>query len=253
MPGTPATSPRHGVPRVANTDTFDIARDVNGAIDRFDITAQRVDFGLAAARPAAGIANRFYYATDTNQLTRDTGSAWVNPAPNAHASTHQDGGADPLTVREAMMAGGGLGLTKGSFYAYRNAALSLNTGTVVPFDTDTGVGTDVSNWYDTATGRYTPQVPGIYAFVWRVRAANVLTADTFWQASLARNGSQYAGGDKADQRGTVSVASIGFMIAVANGTTDFFTILLDHGVGAAAGVFTGSIQTYFAGFMIGRS
>jgi hypothetical protein len=32
--------------------------------------------GLAADRPAAGIAGRLYYATDTGACTRDTGSAW---------------------------------------------------------------------------------------------------------------------------------------------------------------------------------
>lgn len=34
--------------------------------------------GTLAARPAAGIRGRYYYATDTGILSRDTGAAWVS-------------------------------------------------------------------------------------------------------------------------------------------------------------------------------
>lgn len=67
--------------------------------------------GLAASRPAAGVAGRQYYATDTDVLYRDTGSAWIATeldwaqitgkpstfAPSAHQSSHQSGGSDALT------------------------------------------------------------------------------------------------------------------------------------------------------------
>ncbi len=36
--------------------------------------------GLAAARPAAGTAGRFYYSTDTKVLERDNGASWVEMA-----------------------------------------------------------------------------------------------------------------------------------------------------------------------------
>ena len=36
--------------------------------------------GLASARPAAGIAGRLYYSTDTLVLERDTGTAWEEKA-----------------------------------------------------------------------------------------------------------------------------------------------------------------------------
>jgi len=36
--------------------------------------------GLASARPAAGIAGRLYYSTDTGVLERDTGTAWEEKA-----------------------------------------------------------------------------------------------------------------------------------------------------------------------------
>lgn len=249
MPGTPATSPRHGVPRVANTDTFDIARDVNAAIDRFDITAQRVDFGLAAARPTAGIANRFYYATDTNQLTRDTGSAWVNAAPNAHAATHQDGGADPLIVREAMMATGAPGLAKGSFSAYRNAAQTVTNGNAVLFDTEEW---DVSNWFDPVAARYMPQVAGYYRLSWCVTLNGALAADTFAMAALYKNGVEHRQGQMVFQRGTISMRLVGTAGVQANGVGDYFTVVLSVGV-ASAPIQPGAAFTRFDGQMVGRS
>lgn len=38
--------------------------------------AAAIGYGLASARPAAGIAGRLYYATDTSTLSRDNGSSW---------------------------------------------------------------------------------------------------------------------------------------------------------------------------------
>ncbi|GAI27603.1 unnamed protein product, partial [marine sediment metagenome] len=42
--------------------------------------------GLAAARPAAGTANRWYYSTDTKVLEYDTGAAWVEAARGESAT-----------------------------------------------------------------------------------------------------------------------------------------------------------------------
>lgn len=39
MPGTPATSPRLGAPRISNSDDFDIAGDLNAAVDAIDANA----------------------------------------------------------------------------------------------------------------------------------------------------------------------------------------------------------------------
>lgn len=93
MPGTPATSVRFGAPRYANTDASDFAGQVNAVTDAFDAKAGRFESGLLANRPStgAGIADRYYYATDalgpmgtTGVLYRDAGGAsptWtaVNP------------------------------------------------------------------------------------------------------------------------------------------------------------------------------
>lgn len=69
--------------------------------------------GTLAGRPAASIAGRLYYVTDSGQqrITRDTGSTWEDlqydwnhilnkpgaTAPLAHASSHNTGQSDALT------------------------------------------------------------------------------------------------------------------------------------------------------------
>jgi hypothetical protein len=75
MPGTPATTPRHAIPRIASTDTDDVPRDINAAVDRIDVTAPIFGSGLLASRPSAGagIADRYYYATDAVRLDGSTG------------------------------------------------------------------------------------------------------------------------------------------------------------------------------------
>jgi hypothetical protein len=257
VPGTPPTTPVHGAPRVSNSDTFDMARDVNGVADRFDITAMRLDTGLASARPGTGPGTgAWYYATDTRTLSRWNGSAWETNLPNAHAATHQDGGTDPLTVREAMMATGALGPAKGSFSAYRNAALSLTTGSTVIFDTDSGTdGWDLSNWYDTTTGRFTPQVAGYYRFSWMVASGNVLTVGNYWRADLYKNGAIHKTAMPCWQvNGNLAAVWSGASdLAVANGTTDFFTIVLTHNQGVASSVGNTVYNTFFQGHLIGRS
>lgn len=93
MPGSPATSPRLAIPRITSTDTDDVPRDLNAAVDRIDAVAGRFESGPLASRPStgAGIADRYYYATDAlgpggllGVLYRDAGGAtptWtaVNP------------------------------------------------------------------------------------------------------------------------------------------------------------------------------
>jgi hypothetical protein len=77
--------------------------------------------GTLAARPAAGVQGRYYYATDVGFLYRDTGAAWVafastgrkackvvkatSTVPDAGAIIHFDGPAvfDPLVMHSATV------------------------------------------------------------------------------------------------------------------------------------------------------
>lgn len=113
MPGTPATTPRLGIPRIASTDTDDVPRDLNAAADRVDQVAGRFESGPIASRPSAGagIIDRYYYANDvvgpggvTGVLYRDAGGAsptWtaVNPGTRV-ISTALPG--SPVTGQEIL-------------------------------------------------------------------------------------------------------------------------------------------------------
>jgi hypothetical protein len=158
-------------------------------------------------------------------------------------------------VGEDWMAVGAAGLARGAFSAYRGAGgLSLATGGVVIFDNDaTPPAADVSAWYDTATGLYTPQIPGWYRLSCSVAPAGALTADVFWQVTLRKNAAELHRGQIAYQRGTQPVQSSGTWIVQANGTTDNFAIGILHGVGAAQLIGTGTLLTYFHGELIGRA
>lgn len=152
-------------------------------------------------------------------------------------------------IKETQLASAANGLAKGAFSAYRNAALSLTTGLTVTFDTEEF---DVSGWYDTSNGRFTPQVPGYYRFSWSVTSNASITADQFWQANLHKNGTLHKDGGICFQRGTVAVASVGTHLAVANGSTDFFTVVITHNTGAGVANSPGVAGTYFGGELIGR-
>src|SRR3990167_4146649 len=50
--------------------------------------------GTLAARPAAGTAGRLYYATDTDELFRDNGAAWVEMVGGGAGHTIRENGTD---------------------------------------------------------------------------------------------------------------------------------------------------------------
>lgn len=72
--------------------------------------------GLLASRPAAGIANRFFLASDTNELFRDNGTSWDILPPNItdaqhgtrgtglHTDSHSNAN-DPTSDQKGALAG----------------------------------------------------------------------------------------------------------------------------------------------------
>lgn len=67
------------------------------------VLSDAIQRGTLAARPAASIAGRLYFVTDTNTLYRDSGTAWESVeasglAPAAHAASHHSGGSDALAL-----------------------------------------------------------------------------------------------------------------------------------------------------------
>jgi hypothetical protein len=163
--------------------------------------------------------------------------------------------ASTAAITEAKLATGSAGLARGVFHAYRNAAQSIPAGTgvvtVVTFNAEVF---DVSGWHDTTTGRYTPQVAGIYRLSWLVTASGALTADTQWQAIVRKNGTAQVNAEPSAQRGTTfAVASGGTGVVEANGTTDFFEVGVWHTLAAAQNTSATFQSTFFMGEFIGRS
>jgi hypothetical protein len=154
-------------------------------------------------------------------------------------------------IQQSKLANGATGLAVGTFAAYRATAVALATGGTIVFDTEE---VDVSGWFDTTTGRYTPQAAGYYRLSAAASTNAVITAGQFWGIELFKNGSllkrlqlttQVTGGGTPHASGSHPV--------VANGSTDFFDIRVNHNTAASPGVAGGAAFCYFGGEMIGRS
>ncbi len=66
-------------------------------------------FGTAAARPAAGTANRAYFATDTGEFSVDTGSVWIaNPDSALTGDVTKSPGSTTTTIAALSVTAGKL-------------------------------------------------------------------------------------------------------------------------------------------------
>jgi hypothetical protein len=160
-------------------------------------------------------------------------------------------------IQESKLANGVNGMSRGAFYAYRNAAQSIPTGVVTPtlvnFNAERF---DVSGWFDTVTniGRFTPQVAGTYRFSWLVKAGTTPVAGTAWETVLRKNGADEAYGQVNWQTGAaLNVSSGGSAEAQANGTTDFFEVFVQQNSGVAVNTAAQASFVYFCGELVGRS
>lgn len=162
-----------------------------------------------------------------------------------------DGAITTTKIADASITIAKLAAPSGqSFSAYRNSALSLATGAVVSFDTEEW---DTSGWFDVTThvGRFTPLVAGKYRLSSRIGSNVVLTSDVYWVTEIAKNGSAIKVGDTVFQRPGLSVGSSITTLVTANGTTDYFEVLLVHSTGGSAAINPSSSFTYFQGEYVG--
>lgn len=145
-----------------------------------------------------------------------------------------------------------LPIVHGSFRAYRGAALNAATGAVIPFDNEDF---DVASWFDVTTGRFTPQVAGYYALTAVLTAGASMAAEAIWQAELRKNGAMEAIGVSPTQGagGGLRMSSLAQAVVAANGTTDYFDVVVFHTAGAAVAVSTSRSETFFCGHLIGAS
>jgi hypothetical protein len=130
------------------------------------------------------------------------------------------------------------------FRAYRSSAASYTDGSTVIFNSEDA---DPNGWYDPATGKFQPTTAGRYRLSWRVTSNAVLTAGKYWVASVG-----LAEGQPCSQVGSALAPSSGGTVMLAfNGTTDFAQVSIQHDIGVAAAVATGTSSTWFEAERIG--
>jgi len=204
-----------------------------------------------------------YTSGDPSHLTAGTNATMADiQGPFVDLRTFVNGNISDINltssaaINENKLAVGSSGLAKGAFRAYRNAAYSVVTNTNLVFDTDSGVGFDVSGWFDTTTGRYTPQVAGYYQLSWAVGTPAGTGTDLTLITTLRKSGTpEVVGGTAVQRSASAPTVSSGSTVVIANGTTDYFEVNLQHTLGASATLQVGTTPqyTYFCGQLIGRS
>jgi hypothetical protein len=150
---------------------------------------------------------------------------------------YQDG-----SVTEVKQAGGATGLAKGAFSAWRTTAFNLSgEWQAVPFNSEEF---DVSGWYDTANGRFTPQVAGIYRLSCRIGQATGSAEVALMKGSVL----------DGEPPGWKHLGEAGYrfhsFLVGANGTTDFFRIMVQ---GSGSLVVANEPLSYFQGELVGRT
>lgn len=235
----------------------DIAAAAGIVYSKLNLSASIVGGDIAASLKPSGTA---VAATESLRALGSTAStalagnttldAVTAPAANVSLNSHK---ITSLTAGTASTDARAMVAT-GSFSAWlTTAAISLASGSVIPFDTEEW---DISGWHDITTnkGRFTPLVAGVYRFSGRVRpnAATDLAADQFITVTLAKNGAGFKTGQVGYQRGTALQAS-GFISACAqaNGTTDFFELFVVHNTGGSLPIGNAEAATYWQGELIG--
>ena len=129
------------------------------------------------------------------------------------------------------------------FSAYRNAALTITTGSFqrIPLDAvefDTGSNVDIT----TNKGRFTPPVTGYYLISWNV-AFSVGGTDVV--SALYKGGTIYRWGSEMNGGG-----SSGSALLSLTASTDYIELFGVAGTNGGIGVGTAPIKTWMSGFLV---
>lgn len=109
MPSTPTS--RLKLPLPAETDPADVPADLlklataldSGGSGALGAGAAIDSQGVFSSRPAAATAGRYFYATDTGVLYRDTGTAWVALGPYGQTPLVTTLPASPVDAQEVYL------------------------------------------------------------------------------------------------------------------------------------------------------
>lgn len=144
-------------------------------------------------------------------------------------------------------------INRGVFSAYNSAIqyTPANTWTKLQCDTETGLGFDVSSWYNPLLYRYTPQTAGYYLFIGHAMMAGPSTQQVHYKLSLYMNGTE---GPRLSTQNVPADAwgdAGGSVIIFANGTTDYFELWLNHDdISVSQGAYSGPGNTFFQGHLL---
>lgn len=185
---------RLDIPYPAASESPDGPAQMQGIAEALDNAAIDLPSGLLAARPAAGLRGQWYWATDTEQLFRDTGTAWkqINMLLGTSAGTAAAGN-DPRLSDEREPIGGSVGIfSMGPLDRVRaildGAGIHTANGAEqkVPFDaTKYDVNSGIAQ-FDNANDRVIARVNGSYHVIGVV--AYVSNAVGVRNLSIRKNG-----------------------------------------------------------------
>lgn len=134
-----------------------------------------------------------------------------------------------------------------AFHAYRstNVSVTPSTPTTVLFDVET---LDTNSWYDPATGRFTPQVAGLYLVYCTLRGYSAGAALGFAAAAIQKNGislQESVGAPYITNYGSAA----GSVLVSMNGTTDYVSVSASV-AGTTTSVLGGPALTSFGGHLV---
>lgn len=145
----PGSTTRVALPYPLGADAPDTDGDLRELAEALDAVVALDAQGLASARPAAGVRGRYYFATDTLTLSRDTGSAWREVGTFVPVTFTSTGAAVvPLTLKGATSQTGNLLEVRdsaGTLLAYFTASGRVTSGRgLYVSGSDAGTGTVAS-------------------------------------------------------------------------------------------------------------
>ena len=97
--------------------------------------AQAINSGVAASRPAAGIAGRLYFTTDSGKIFWDNGAAWIDVTPPSGGG----GGASALVLLEEHSAANSAELDFTTWYSSTYDLYQIEAVNIIPVTTNTNV------------------------------------------------------------------------------------------------------------------
>lgn len=156
------------------------------------------------------------------------------------------------SLTEALLAAGATGPAKGAVGAYRTTDAAVVDGATITLDAEEF---DVSGWFNTATGLYTPQIAGYYRISWQVEGSVTdPNTGTVFRSILEKNGATHKYGSLFHREdGGLPPASAGSAVVVANGSTDAFGLTIYSAFVTPWIIAGGASRTYFHADLIGRS